>query len=71
MMKTVLNKTLLTVAAGLLVVPFAAFALLAGERALAIAATAAGAEGNWLVAALAIGGVLVGSWHGLSKHPVL
>ena len=69
MMKTVLNKTLLTVAAGLLVLPFAAFALLAGERALAVAA--AGADGNWLVAALAIGGVAVGSWHGLSKHPVL
>ena len=68
-MKTVLNKTLLTVAAGLLVLPFAAIALLAGERALAVAS--AGADGNWLVAALAIGGVLVGSWHGLSKHPVL
>ncbi|HEX8127665.1 MAG TPA: hypothetical protein VF527_00960 [Pyrinomonadaceae bacterium] len=68
-MKTVLNQTLSTVAAGLLVLPFAAFALLAGERALAVAAH--GAEGNWLVAALAIGGVLVGSWHGLSKHPVL
>jgi hypothetical protein len=70
MMKTVLNKTLLTVAAGLLVLPFATFALLAGERALAVAATA-GADGNWLVVALAIGGMLVGSWHGLSKHPVL
>ncbi|HEY9403300.1 MAG TPA: hypothetical protein VIQ24_11590 [Pyrinomonadaceae bacterium] len=69
MMKTVLNQTLLTVAAGLLVVPFAAFALLAGERALAVAAE--GANGNWLVAALAIGCVLVGSWHGFSKHPVL
>jgi hypothetical protein len=68
MMKTVLNKTLLTVAAGLLVVPFAAFALLAGERALAVAAAA---DGNWLVVALAIGGVLVSTWHGLSKHPVL
>jgi len=69
MMKTVLNKTLLTVAAGLLVLPFAAIALLAGERALAVAAQ--GADGNWLVVALAIGGVLVGSWHGLTKHPVL
>ena len=68
MMKTVLNKTLPTVAAGLLVLPFAAFALLAGERALAVAASA---DGNWLVVALAIGGVLVSSWHGLSKHPVL
>jgi len=68
-MKTVLNKTLLAVAALLLVLPFAAIALLAGERALAVAAE--GANGNWLVAALAIGGVLVGSWHGLSKHPVL
>ncbi|MDQ1590776.1 MAG: hypothetical protein QOG00_3753 [Pyrinomonadaceae bacterium] len=68
-MKTVLNKTLLTVAAGLLVLPFAAIALLAGERALAVAAE--GADGRWLVVALAIGGVLVGSWHGLSKHPVL
>ena len=68
-MKTVLNKTLLVVAALLLVLPFAAIALLAGERALAVAAE--GANGNWLVAALAIGGVLVGSWHGLSKHPVL
>lgn len=67
-MKTVLNKTLLAVAAGLLVLPFAAFALLAGERALAVAA--GGANSNWLVAALAIGGVLAGSWHGLLKHPV-
>ena len=69
MMKTVLNQTLSTVAAGLLVLPFAAFALLAGERALAVAAE--GANGNWLVAALAIGCVLVGSWHGFSKRPVL
>jgi hypothetical protein len=69
MMKTVLNKTLLTVAAGLLVLPFAAVALLAGERALAVAAESA--NGNWLVVALAIGGALAGSWHGLSKHPVL
>jgi hypothetical protein len=70
MMKTVLNKTLLTVAAGLLVLPFAAIALLAGERALAVAA-AGGGGGNSLVVALAIGGVFAGSWHGLSKHPVL
>lgn len=69
MMKTVLNKTLLAVAALLLVLPFAAFALLAGERALAFAA--GGANGNWLLVALAIGGVLVSSWHGLMKHPVL
>jgi hypothetical protein len=69
MMKTVLNKTLLTVAAGLLVLPFAGIALLAGERALAVAA--GGGGGNWLVVALAIGGVFAGSWHGLSKHPVL
>ena len=69
MMKTVLNKTLLTIAAGLLVLPFAAFALLAGERALAVAAE--GANVNWLVAALATSCVLVSSWHGLSKHPVL
>ena len=68
-MKTVLNKTLLTVAAGLLVLPFAAIALLAGERALAVAAS--GANGNWPVLALAIGGMLAGSWHGLMKHPVL
>ena len=68
-MKTVLNKTLLTVAALLLVLPFAAFALLAGERALA--GVAGGADGNWLLVALAIGGVLAGSWHGLSKHSVL
>ena len=68
MMKTVLNKTLLTAAAGMLVLPFAAFALLAGERALSVAARA---EGNWLLVALAIGGVLAGSWHGLSKHSVL
>ena len=68
MMKTVLNKTLLPVAAGLLVLPFAAFALLAAERALAVAARA---DGNWLLVALAIGGVLVSSWHGLMKHPVL
>ncbi|HEY1403622.1 MAG TPA: hypothetical protein VGB05_05810 [Pyrinomonadaceae bacterium] len=68
-MKTVLNKTLLTAAAGLLVLPFAAFALLAGERALVVAADSA--DGNWLIAVLAIGGVLVGSWHGFSKHPVL
>jgi len=69
MMKTVLNKTLLTVAAGLLVLPFAAIALLAGERALAVAAESA--NGNWLVVVLAIGGAFVGSWHGVSKHPVL
>ena len=68
-MKTVLNKTLLTVAALLLVLLFAAFALLAGERALA--AAAGGTDGNWLLVALAIGGVLAGSWHGLSKHSVL
>ena len=69
MMRTLLNKTLLAVAALLLVLPFAAFALLAGERALAVAAR--GADGNWLLVALAIGGVLVSSWHGLMKHPVL
>jgi uncharacterized membrane protein YedE/YeeE len=69
MMKTVLNKTLLAVAALLLVMPFAAIALLAGERALAVAAE--GANANWPLVALAIGGVLVGSWHGLMKHPVL
>ena len=68
MMKTVLNKTLLTVAAGILALPFAAFALLAGERALTVAARA---NGNRLLIALAIGGVLVSSWHGLMKHPVL
>ncbi len=66
MMKIVLNKTLLTAVAGLLVLPFAAFALLAGERALAVAA-----DGNSLLVALAIGGVLVSAWHGLMKHPVL
>jgi hypothetical protein len=72
MMKTVLNKTLLTVAAGLLVLPFAAIALLAGERALAVAAEGAGSSSShWLVAVLAIGGVLTGSWRGLLKHPVL
>ena len=64
-----LNKTLLAVVALLLVLPFAAVALLAGERALAVVAH--GAEGNWLLIALAIGGVLVSSWHGLMKHPVL
>ena len=69
MMKTALNKTLLAVAALLLVLPFAAVALLAGERALAVAA--AGADGNWLLVALAIGGLLVSTWHGLMKHPVL
>lgn len=69
MMKTALNKTLLTVAALLLVLPFAAIALLAGERALVVAA--ASADGNWLLVALAIGGVLVSTWHGLMKHPVL
>jgi hypothetical protein len=69
-MKTVLNKTLLTVAALLLVLPFAAVALLAGERALSVAARGAN-NGNWLLVALAIGGVLAGSWHGLSKHSVL
>jgi hypothetical protein len=69
MMKTVLNKTLLAVAALLLVLPFAAVALLAGERAVAVAT--ASASGNWLLVALAIGGVLAGSWHGLMKHPVL
>lgn len=68
MMNTVLNKTLLTVSAGMLVLPFAAFALLAGERALTAAARA---EGNWLLIALAIGGVLISTWHGLMKHPVL
>ena len=70
MMKTVLNKTLLTVAALLLVLPFAAVALLAGERAL-VAASNGGANGNWLLVALAIGGVFAGSWHGLTKHSVL
>ena len=69
MMKTVLNKTLLAVAALLLVMPFAAIALLAGERALAVAAE--GANANWPLVALAIGGVLVGSWHGLMKHPLV
>lgn len=69
MMKTVLNKTLLTIAALLLVLPFAAVALLAGERAVAVAAESANA--NWPLVALAIGGVLVGSWHGLMKHPLL
>ncbi|HYO99838.1 MAG TPA: hypothetical protein VER76_06590 [Pyrinomonadaceae bacterium] len=70
-MKTVLNQTLLTVAALLLVLPFAAVALLAGERALAVFADGSASNGNWLVAVLAIGGVLAGSWHGLTKHSVL
>lgn len=69
MMKIVLNKTLLTVAAAILVLPFAAFALLAGEQALSVAS--AGVDGNSLLVALAVGGVLVRSWHGLMKHPVL
>ncbi len=69
MMKTVLNKTLPTVAALLLVLLFAAIALLAGERATVVVAE--GADGNWPLVALAIGGVLMGSWHGLSKHPSL
>ncbi|HEY0101490.1 MAG TPA: hypothetical protein VGB76_21370 [Pyrinomonadaceae bacterium] len=69
MMKTLLNKTFLAVAALLLVLPFVAVALLAGERAVAV--VAGGANGNWLLVALAIGGVLVSSWHGLMKHPVL
>jgi hypothetical protein len=69
MMKTLLNKTLSTVAAGLLVLPFAAFALLAGERALAVATEGGG--GSLFVVALAIGGVLAGSWQGFSKQPVL
>jgi hypothetical protein len=69
-MKTLLNKTLLAVAALLLVLPFAAVALLAGERAVG-AVAAQGANGNWLLIALAVGGVLVSSWHGLMKHPVL
>ena len=68
-MNTTLNQTLLIVAAGLLVLPFAAIALLAGERALAVATE--GADGRWLVAALALGGVFVSSWRGFSKHPVL
>lgn len=67
-MKTVLNKTLLTVAASLLVVPFAAIALLAGERALAVATPSA--NGNWLLVALAISGVVVSTWRGHIKHPV-
>ena len=71
MMKTVLNKTLLAVAALLLVLPFAAVALLAGERALTVAAAGGAQNGNWLLVALAIGGVLAGSWHGLTKHSVL
>ena len=71
MMKTVLNKTLLTVAALLLVLPFAAVALLAGERALSAASNGGAQNGNWLLVALAIGGVLAGSWHGLTKHSVL
>jgi hypothetical protein len=66
MMKIVLNKTLLTIVAGMLVLPFAAFALLAGERA--VAATT---DGNSLLVAFAVGGALISVWHGLMKHPVL
>lgn len=57
-MKTMLNKTLLTIVAGLLVLPFAAVALLVGERAMAVAASG---NGSWLLVALAIGGVAVGA----------
>lgn len=70
MMKTVLNKTLLAVAALLLVLPFAAFALVAGVHASAVV-NGVSAGGNWPLGALAVGGVLTGAWHGLSKHPVL
>ncbi|HEV2802184.1 MAG TPA: hypothetical protein VGW12_17055 [Pyrinomonadaceae bacterium] len=69
MMKTVLNKTLLTVAALLLVLPFAAVALVAGERAASVIAEGAG--GNWPLVVLVVGGVVTGAWHGLSKHPLL
>ncbi|HEX8458585.1 MAG TPA: hypothetical protein VF656_14900 [Pyrinomonadaceae bacterium] len=69
MMKTVLNKTLLTFAALLLVLPFAAIALVAVERAAVVIAEGTG--GNWPLVALVAGGVLTGAWHGLSKHPVL
>ena len=57
MMKTMLNKTLLTIVAYLLVLPFAAFALLAGERALSVSANA---QGNWLFGVLAVGGMFIG-----------
>ncbi len=65
-MKTMLNKTLLTVAAILLVLPFASFALLAGERALTVAASAQ--TGNKLLVAFALVTASVGAWRNLMKH---
>ncbi|MGI9106801.1 MAG: hypothetical protein ACR2G4_11190 [Pyrinomonadaceae bacterium] len=56
-MKTMLNKTLLTIVANLLVLPFAAFALLAGEQARTVFASA---QINPLFIALGVGSMLIG-----------
>ncbi|HKP71933.1 MAG TPA: hypothetical protein VJT82_03280 [Pyrinomonadaceae bacterium] len=64
-MKTMLNNTLLTVVAGLLVLPFAAIALLAGERAMSAAASAT--HGNTLLVAFALVGAFAGAWRNLMK----
>lgn len=58
-MKNVLDKSLLTLAGLVLVIPFAAFALLAGAHAVRVAHAA---NMNWLLlAALALSGTILSS----------
>ena len=66
MMKTLLNKS------SWLSPPCCSSCVRSPSRCWRVSAPSAvvaqGANGNWLLVALAIGGVLVSSWHGLMKH---
>ncbi|MDQ3134140.1 MAG: hypothetical protein M3Q76_04930 [Acidobacteriota bacterium] len=55
-MKDALNKTLLTLAGLVLVIPFAAVALLAGSQAVQVAPSA---NMKWLLVALALSGTIL------------
>lgn len=66
MMKDALNKTLLTLAGIVLVLPFAAFALLAGTRALHAAESAT--FSHWLLVGLALCGALASALNAEQKQ---
>jgi len=65
MMKVALNKMFLTLAGAMLVIPFAAIALLAGSRAVQVAPIT---KFNLLLVALAVGGTIASSLTTQRKH---
>jgi len=64
-MKAVFAKSLVVLAGAVLVVPFVAVALLVGAQA---AAETGGADQRLVLAALALGGTLLGGVKGLKGH---